>query len=308
LPEETVLDTLKALKVDSSFQYVCFSQINEPLLDKRIYSFIRHAKKLGLPVMIITNGLLFHSKEVIDNLLTAQPDTIKLSLHTLNQGMFKDARGIDYSFQQYKRGILNFLNTALDNKSQVIVDLACNFLSGIRNLKTYLLGLDRGDPSIYAKASDLQQDLRAFLNELNLIDQRFNIKEFNINQYLERVSYCYEDEAGLSLAPHIVIKIKLFIYSKRLTEFYPIKGRIGCPTNIVGILANGDVVPCCMVNEGVFNLGNVHQEPLGTILEKSKYFLRGLRDGTNLPRICCKCLGAPSRRGAFAKQMKSRIK
>ena len=38
---------------DKSFQYVTFSQFNEPLLDKRIFDILKFCKEKNIPVMFI---------------------------------------------------------------------------------------------------------------------------------------------------------------------------------------------------------------------------------------------------------------
>ena len=48
---------------DKSFQYVTFSQFNEPLLDKRIFDILKFCKEKNIPVMFITNGLLLSKKK-----------------------------------------------------------------------------------------------------------------------------------------------------------------------------------------------------------------------------------------------------
>jgi MoaA/NifB/PqqE/SkfB family radical SAM enzyme len=103
LSDVEVLRILDSLVVDGSFKYVCFSHFNEPLLDSRIFSFIRYAKKKGLRVMIITNAVLFKSEAIIKELINAEPDYIKVSLQTPNPVLFKEARGVSI-----KRGYSTF--------------------------------------------------------------------------------------------------------------------------------------------------------------------------------------------------------
>ena len=61
LPTKTVyklIDEAKKGKVES----INFSQFNEPTLDKRLFEFIKYAKKLKLFVRLTSNGLLFANR------------------------------------------------------------------------------------------------------------------------------------------------------------------------------------------------------------------------------------------------------
>src|SRR3989338_5460946 len=60
LPVDEVRKIIDSIvQVESAFKYICFSQFNEPLLDYRIFDFIKYAKEKNLPVLLITNGTLF---------------------------------------------------------------------------------------------------------------------------------------------------------------------------------------------------------------------------------------------------------
>ena len=91
LSEDAVFQIIDTLRFDNRFEYICFSQFNEPLLDERIYDFIRYAKSKHFPVMLVTNGSLFNSRDVINRLIGAAPDLIKLSVQTLNNKIFHNS-------------------------------------------------------------------------------------------------------------------------------------------------------------------------------------------------------------------------
>lgn len=309
LSEKSIFDIIDSLEVtDNRFKYICFSHFNEPLLDDRIYTFIPYAKRKNLPVMIITNGLLFCSSDVIYKLIDSSPDFIKISLQTANAALFQSSRGINSSFQEYKNGIFEFLRAALGKASMLTIDVACNFLSGPRNIKTIIFGLERGDPSAYHKIDDLRSDIKVFLNELKNTDKRFCFDVDGVDSYLDEADIYYSNEkAGFNISENITFKIKPFIYGKRLTEFYPAKDGIGCQNEILGILASGNVVPCCLAYGDMLSMGNVQEEPLKMILEQNIHWHNNIRKGIGLPLCCQRCLGAPTRRGVLFRQLKDVI-
>ena len=47
---------------DTNFEYVCFSQYNEPLLDSNIFKYIRYANSKKIRNLLITNALLLNNK------------------------------------------------------------------------------------------------------------------------------------------------------------------------------------------------------------------------------------------------------
>ena len=305
LPEEKVLQLIDVLDIDKAFEYITFSQFNEPLLDKRLFAFIKHAKNRNLPVLIITNGLLFHSRDIIHKLIDANPDCIKVSLQTLSPQIFNDARGIDYSFQKYKDGVFEFLSVARSASPEVSLDIACNFLCGSKKVKSLLLGLERGDPSVYNTVNHLRTDLKRFLTELKEYTGKFDFDVDAVDAYLNAVSPEYSEEKGFRIAPNISVKVKEFLYGRRLTEFFPVKRYRGCQSRILGILASGSVVPCCLAYEDMVSMGNVRNGSLKSILEKNIGMLTKLRKGTHLHPACQRCLGAPTRRGAWLRQIKN---
>ena len=307
LSEDIVYSVIDSLRTDDSFEYICFSHFNEPLLDNRIYDFVKYSKDRKLPVLIITNGLMFDSEDVIRKLITANPEHIKISLQTLNENDFCSVRGIDSSFSEYKNGIFEFLKRAHGSSSKITIDIACNFLSGSRKLKSTLFGLERGDPSVYNRVADLRDDVSSFFNELHDYDNRFNSKSSEIDKYLGEANLDYLHQMGYNIAENISLKIKPFMFGKKLTEFFPVKEGIGCSNRILGILASGKVVPCCLAYDDMLTMGSIKEEPLRKILEKRTSWLNSIRNGVDLQLVCKRCLGAPTKRGAVVQQIKEKI-
>jgi len=309
LADKYVFDIIDSLEADGALKYICFNCFNETLLDERIYDFVKYTKNKGFAAMVITNGLLFRSQEVINRLVESAPDIIKISFQTANPLMFRSARGINVDFQEYKNGIFEFLR-AISGKSPVVtIDLACNFLSLARNLKTRVFGLERGDPSVYNTTADLRNDAISFLEGLKKLDGRFTFDSKNIDAYLKRASNTnYLDEECFRIAENINLKIKPFTYGNRLKDFFPVKNGIGCQQEILTILATGNVVPCCLAYGEMARMGNIKEEPLKMILERNTGWLNNIRNGSSLPPSCQRCLGAPTRRGVFFRKLKYAIK
>jgi len=291
---------------DSKFEGIYFQKYNEPLLDKRIFDFIKYAKNRGLKVQIITNGLLFGSKDIRNQLLAAEPTHILISLQIIDKHTFANLRGTSCSFEEYKKGVFAFLEDSLNSNSPSIItmDVACNFLSDASlfsktGIITKILGLDRGDPSAPNAVHDIQDDLIDFLKDLHTYNSSFSYDKDKIKRYLETVDPNYLNQVGLPLSKHISVKIKQFICGRKLTEFYPVSKSPGCKTGMLSVDANGSVAPCCLAYGDMLTLGNIKQDSLKNILEKTGKFVEGIRTGDKLPEICLICNGEPTRRGSL---------
>lgn len=60
---------------------------------------------------------------------------------------------------------------------------------------------------------------------------------------------------------------------------------------MLGILADGTVVPCCLDGDGVINLGNIFNNELKDILTKQRYcnLIKGFKGGKISEALCQKC-------------------
>lgn len=307
LSDDKVYNIIDSLEMDEIFKFLTFSQLNEPLLDKRIFDFIKYAKERKVPVQIITNGILLQSSEVVDKLIDANPDHIKISLQTLNSSLFSESRRAKVSFQEYKNGIFEFLKAVTLKKApiNIYIVVGCNFNYPLKKIKSCLFGLDTGDPAIYNTVDDLKDELKAVLRELRAHNNNFLFDEQDLGIFLTQLRINYIKDPSFKIAENVHLKIKPFIYINRLTDFYPVRHSIGCNNKILAILASGNVVPCCIAYDEILTCGNIFNESFKEILEKNAIFFSDLKKGENLPLYCRRCVGAPSRRGVLIKNLKN---
>jgi radical SAM protein with 4Fe4S-binding SPASM domain len=199
------------------------------------------------------------------------------------------------------------LSLAKGRESKVYVDIAFNFLSPGVKLLSCALGLEMGDPSITDIACDLTPGVERFLSELKSFDASFNFDAHAVPRHIARLKKNYALQDGFRLAGNEFLKFKKFIYGRRQERFLPARRPMGCSTDILGILASGDVVPCCLAYDTSLSMGNIKEEPLPAILERNRFFIENLRSGKDLPIRCRRCLGAPTKRGLLFKQLKDRV-
>ncbi len=290
---------------DEKFKYVTFSQFNEPLLDNRIFQIIEYAQKNNLKVNFITNGLLLNKEKNISELIRLKPD-IKISLQIIEMDKHFKGRGLNMDLIKYSKIIFDFCNRIKDENINVSIDIGCNLNDNkFKYVLKKLFGLQTGDPSIVQDKNKLFFLLENFINEMSKInkDNFFNKEKLKLNDLSKsNINYLsdYWSQKGLKITENITIKIKPFFYGRRITEFkeLPSKSFI-CNSEILGILANGSIVPCCLAYDDKISLGNVKKFKLKEVLEDNK-FIKNLRSYNGKKHeVCKKCFGEPTKRGVF---------
>ena len=291
---------------DEKFKYVTFSQFNEPLLDGRIFDILKYTNEKNIPVLFITNGLLLNKEKNIENLLK-YGKTIKISLQVLDQNKHKDARGLNMELERYLKTIINFCLKAKNNSNlNITIDLGCNFNDN--KIDYYLkktLGIQVGDPSVPKNLFDTMNIFSKYVNyfyDITDEDYKKSLEELKNPQKYFNSQYLRQD--GYKIFSNITLKIKPFFYGRRISEFYPINDNFSCDSKILAVLADGNVVPCCLTYDDSISMGNVKNKDLRAILSDSAEFLKNLR--TNKLKkhdTCKKCFGEPTKRGALIRNL-----
>jgi len=301
---------------DKNFKYITFSQFNEPLLDNRIFQIIEYAKNLGHKIFFITNGLLLNKKKNIDELMRLKPD-MKISLQIIEKSKHYEGRGLNMELAKYSKTIFDFCEVAKNGDINIKIDIGCNFNDN--KIKYYLkkfLGLQTGDPTIVNDKKSILKDLKQFLQDFSNNDQNYfdkiNLSEITKgNNFIKSDSRLehYINQNGFKIADNIEIKFKPFFYGRKISKFYKIpSSAFLCKSEILGILSDGSIVPCCLAYDDSIALGNSKKQTLFQVLEKNE-FIKNLRkyDGKKHD-VCRKCFGEPTKRGVFFRTTSNYIK
>lgn len=285
---------------DPNLKYLTFSQFNEPLLDNRIFEIIRYAKEKKFKILFITNGLLLNKEKNIENLLDTCPD-MKISLQVLDNTKHKNARGLNIELDRYVNNVVNFCKLAKNKNINVTIDIGCNFNE--KKISYYIrnfFGIQTGDPSV---PRDSTTALKFFHDYLKLFfDIADEDKKKIINDLIESksISRYYTEQDGIKIYDNILLKIKPFFYGRRINNFYPINDNFSCESEILSVLADGNVVPCCLAYDDRISLGKVKNLSLDDILKMNSRFLDNLRTNYGAKHeVCKKCFGEPTKRGVF---------
>ncbi len=303
---------------DPKFKYLTFSQFNEPLLDNRIFEIVQYAKNLGFKIYFVTNGLLLNKSKNVEELIKSKPE-IKISLQIIEQGKHQEGRGLNLDLIRYSKTIFDFCNKVKNTDLKVDIDIGCNFNDN--KFKYFLkrfFGLQAGDPSIIDNRKKTLKILKDFLEEMSKINENANeMKEtffglldqnILIKKNAQMSDYIFQE--GIDLASNIKLKIKPFFYGRRIEKFYPISDNFSCESEILGILSDGSVVPCCLAYDDTISLGNVNNKSnLEEVLNSGKTFLDNLRTKNSSKHDTCKkCFGEPTHRGVIFRNIYNYLK
>ena len=294
---------------DTKFEYVCFSQFNEPLLDGNIFKYIKYANSKKIKNLLITNAMLLNNENKRKSIIEASPSVLKISLHTLNKKKFNWSRGTNLDVEDYFLRIYKLLSEIKETSTTVNVDLACNFISKKKKTFKKFLGLSTGEASVPENIFDIIKDLKSFLNGLRNYDNSFNISEKEIEDFLIHSNPDYMSEEGLKIAPNIYLKVKAFIHGRRISDFKPLVHSFSCKERILGVLADGSLMPCCKTYNNDLSLGNTKTDNILNILNNNKKWITNLRAvSKEKSEICKKCYGEPTHRGTYFRALIDKIK
>ncbi len=300
---KNIIDQIDA--EDPEFKYITFSQYNEPLLDSRIFEIMEYAQKAKLPVHLITNGLLLNKEKNVENIFRFKP-TVKISLQVLDSSKHMGARGLKLELDRYVKTIIDFCVKAKGKNLDVTVDIGSNYSTKFKKFLKNILGLSTGDPSV---PNDLKTTILQFKQYMNLFyeasDEKYkeNLKKLLNFQEVKKIfaqNYLYQE--GFKIFENVTLKIKPFFYGRRISDFEPRDDKFSCGSEILAVLADGNVVPCCLTYDDSISLGKINNSSLKKMIVNNK-FLSDLRNVNSKKHITCrKCFGEPTKRGLFFKK------
>ena len=109
-------------------------------------------------------------------------------------------------------------------------------------------------------------------------------KEYNTNYNLkDKKKYTFKENVFLEIEKEFDWPID--------SNYYSEKGTCYALRDHIGILSNGDVVPCCLDGDGKIKLGNIFEDSLDNIINSDKYqrILQGFKENKKYEELCKKC-------------------
>ena len=225
----------------------------EPLLHPNLKEILEISNEVGLKVNITTNGSLISKNiNVLKNPCLRQ---LNISIHSIN---VNNDNGININRETYLR----------------------NIFDSVKELKIY------------------NNDLYISYRLWNLKNIEKNSENYDLIQNLEK-EYDMNDLINVSKENAFVELSKGVFLNQDLEFKWPSMednvigdvGRCHGLKNQLGVLSNGNVVPCCLDQDGNILLGNIFENSLEDILNSDlcNEIIKGFDNNKIIPELCKRC-------------------
>ncbi len=152
----------------------------------------------------------------------------------------------------------------------------------------------------YSKTIDeYVNDIYEVINKLHnntYFSLRFWVNNKYNKEILNKLSILFNKDIelknGFEIIDNVFISInKEFIWPSLNNCYYNELGKCYALKDHIGILVNGDIVPCCLDANGLLKLGNIYKDDLDSIINSKKYknMLEGFKRGEKRELLCKKC-------------------
>ena len=99
-------------------------------------------------------------------------------------------------------------------------------------------------------------------------------------------------ETGFEIIKNVFISInKEFLWPSLDNDYYNENGTCYALRDHIGILSNGDIIPCCLDVNGILKLGNIYKDNLDTIISSNRYqnMLNSFKNNKRIEELCKHC-------------------
>ena len=234
-------------------KYVSFHLMGEPLLHKKATDFVKYCKKKGLSTNLITNISLFNDSNT-DSLLK-HVDYLEISLQSFDQDSFQYRKSTKLSFEDYIDLTKKIIEKKYDydSASQITITLIENSRNKVKDFNSNVGFLDSDSTLTHFFLKHWDPFFASLSKERGL--------HYNRPVSLHYRKFRHEFLPGVIFNTRPVTTWGNTIGGK--DDYIPaIRGKCNALHTQLGVLWNGDVVPCCVDFDGNIVLGNVTEKSL----------------------------------------------
>ena len=231
---------------------ICLHVMGEPLFHPNLKGLLAICEKHGMPVSIVTNGVLLNS-EMQETLLSPAILQVNFSL----QSFESNYKGMDN--KSYLEKIFRFTKKAFEANDDIHIH--------------YRLW----------NGENLEAAMKKNERTLERIRVAFNLPE----GIMDDISIL-----GNRLKGNLFLNVsENFDWPTLEMPFQSENGRCKALKNQIAILSDGTVVPCCFDCEGVIKLGDATKDSLVDILnsERAMKMFIGLQNNKLVEDLCQRC-------------------
>ena len=152
----------------------------------------------------------------------------------------------------------------------------------------YNISLENYMSNIFEVIDNLKED--TYFSLRFWVNNEYNTKiiEMINNKYHTNLKL----ETGFKIANNVFVSVnKEFIWPDLENDYYNEDGTCYALKDHIGILVNGDVIPCCLDANGIIKLGNIYLENLKDIINSDRYknMINGFKNNKKCEELCKKC-------------------
>ncbi len=227
--------------------------VGDPLTLSNLNRYLDIIYKYNMKALLTTSGY-FMKKHSHETLFHPAVKQINISLNAFN----KNDTAI--SFEQYMRPILALCHKKVEFKKEIFINLR------MWNLDTVM-------------------------SEREFNSTLFKLLEKEFGVTLELNKLVTKEKKGIRLDNKVLLHFDNYFEWPSLDNLIYGHGTCQGLNSHIGILANGDVIPCCLDSEAVMKLGNIKSSLLENILcnTKSTSMVLGFKKGECSEELCLKC-------------------
>jgi len=227
--------------------------VGDPLTLGNLREYLDVLHRHQMRAILTTSGY-FMKKHTTETLFHPALKQINISLNAFNKN---DTR---ISFEQYMEPILALVHQKVQMKKEIFI-----------NLRIW--------------------NLDEVMSEAVFNQKLFRLLEKEFDCTLDLQSLNPQENKSLRLVHKVRLHFDHYFEWPSLEN--PLYGHGSCQglDSHIGILANGDVVPCCLDSEGVMLLGNLTQSSLEAILQtkRAQAMRKGFSQGVCSEEMCLRC-------------------
>lgn len=227
--------------------------VGDPLTLSNLNVYLDIIHKHKLKALLTTSGY-FMKKHLSSTLFHPSVKQINISLNAFNKN------DTSITFEQYMQPILELCHEKVRERKELFINLRMWNLDEVMSEERF------------------NQELFVLLE-----------KEFSVSLNLKSLNP--KEKKSIRLDNKVLLHFDNYFEWPSLSN--PNYGHGTCQglSSHIGILANGDVVPCCLDNEAVIKLGNVKEQSLKKILDgtRSTNMREGFKIGHCAEELCLKC-------------------
>jgi len=228
--------------------------VGDPLVLSNLDEYLDISYQHDLKVNITTAASHLNQKHY-KTLIHKTIKQVNFSINSFNANDFK--KGID----EYLNPIFEFCKFALSSKSDFFINLRIWNLDDSKSAKEF-------NKIVFEKAN------KYFDSNINA-DEIYQNRPKNI-RVARKIFFNFDDYFAWPSLSNDIVSDCGFCY--------------GLDSHF-GILANGDVIPCCLDKDAVINLGNANDKSLTEILKSKRVvdIQKGFRNNIIKEELCKKC-------------------